>query len=220
MIPKKDSAFASWLSVFAAAIIENPATYGLTAGDATAIATVNTNFQAAYGVATDPATRTSPTIAAKDTARAAAEVLCRPYAVQISLNKDVTDEAKVAAGVTVRKTTPTPIPAPTVAPELAVQKAIPGVVTVAVKVPGTVGKAKPTGAIGIELFRAVGTVAAVDPAQADYLGTVTKAPCRIDVAPSEVGKTITVFARYATRSGPGGASQTGPFSAPLVFAGM
>lgn len=220
MIPKKDSAFASWLAVFAAAIVAAPTTYGLTVGDATAINNVNTTFQAAYATATDPATRTAPTIAAKNSARAAAEVLCRPYAVQISLNASVTDEAKVAAGVTVRKTVPTPIPAPVDAPELAVQKAIPGVVTIAAKVPGSTGKAKPTGAIGLEVVRSAGTVAAVDPAQCSFLGTFTKSPLRVDVAPSEVGKTITVFARYTTRSGPAGVAQSGPWSAPLVFAGM
>lgn len=219
-IPASDGAFASWLLNFATLIAASPTTYGLIAGDATAISAQNTAFQAAYLAATNPATRTAPTVAAKDAARLSAENVVRPYAVRISLNAAVTDLNKTAVGVTVRSVVPTPVPAPTVAPEISLVSAITGQMTLGYKTPGAAGKYKPPGVVGVEVFRAVGTVAAVDPAQASYSGVVTKSPFRQTFDAGDRGKIATIFCRYVTRSGPGGAAQAGPWSDPLPLVVM
>lgn len=219
-IPAKDADAAAWATNLAAVTTDAPGAYGLTAANALSINTVASAFAAALTLATDPITRTAATVAAKNEARAAMEITCRPFAVSISQNNSVTDAAKMNAGVTLRKVVPTPIPAPVVAPTLAIQSAIPGLVTMSARQPGSAGKAKPFGCIGVEIFSVAGTLPAVDPGQAELKLQATKTPFNFTVAPAEVGKTITVFARYYTRSGPGGVAQKGPWSAPLVFAGI
>ena len=214
-IPAQDALFATWLDNFSTLLTAAPTTYGLTATEATAADGVNTTFQAAYTAAIDPVTRTSPAVALKDSARASAEAVVRPMAVQISLDAGVTNADKSSIGVTVRSVTPTPIPPPTDAPTIGIQSATPLEMVMTAKVAGTVGKAKPFGAVALEVFRSVGTVAATDPAQAIYNGLFTKSPFRQTFTADDQGKIVTYFARYTTRSGPQGQSQPGPWSAPL-----
>lgn len=215
-IPPPDALFANWLLNFATLIAATPTAYGLIAGDATAISAVNTAFQAAYTVAIDPSTRTAATIAAKDGARATAEATCRPYAIAVRNNASVSDLLKVGLGVTVPNPVPSPIPAPTTEPVVSLVKASPLEMTLAYKEVGSLGKSKPFGAIGVEVWRSIGTVAATDPAQCSFVGTVTKSPFRQSFLDADRGKIATFFARFSTRSGPGGVAQVGPWSASLV----
>lgn len=217
MIPRTDSDFQSWLLNFSTLLTAAPADFGLTAPDAVIVAGQYTAWHAAYLAATDPSTRTSPTVAAKNAARATAEAIVRPYTVTISLDPGVTNENKVAIGVTVRSTTPTPIPAPVVAPVVQFVSAIPLVTSLQVKQPGSTSKAKPAGCTGIEIARSVGTVAATDPNQLTSQGIYTKTPLSQSFAAEDQGKVCTIAARYTTRSGPGGVAQVGPWSALLSF---
>jgi hypothetical protein len=208
-IPASDAAFRVWIVNFAALITAAPANYGLIAGDAVTIQASANAFDAAYILATDPSTRTAPTIAAKDAARASATATVRPYAIGIKLNAAVSDENKTAVGVNVPVSTRTPIPPPATAPALTVTGIGPGVHTLAYRdVTTPASKAKPFGAIGIELFR---TVAAVE----TYLGTRTKSPAAVDTVGIAIGTVATYRARWITRSGPAGSAQTGPWSAPV-----
>lgn len=218
-IPAKDAEFQAWLLNFSTLLTATPVVYGLLAGDAVIVAGLYTQWNAAYEVASSPGTRTAPTIAAKDAARAEATSKVRPYAQQIRLNAAVSNEDKLAIGVNLVNNTRPPIPAPSMAPALAFESATPFVQTLRYSNPEEPdGKAKPVGAIGVEIHRAVGTVAAVDPDQARYIGTVTKSPFRQTFVAGEVGKQATYFARYVTRSGPGGVASVGPWSAPLTMA--
>lgn len=214
-IPAPDADFDNWLANFSTVLTANPTDFGLDAADATAVAGVTTTWSAAYALAIDPGTRTTPIIAAKDVARAAAEAVVRPYAVQISRNAAVTDLNKSTIGVTIPSLVRTPIPPPVEQPTIALKSAITGVQTLTYKVAGQVGKSKPFGSIGVQLFRSVGTVAATDPAQAAYQGTYTKSPLRQQFTAPDAGKVVTYFARFVTKSGPEGTAQVGPWSDPL-----
>ena len=215
-IPAPDAAFSAWLSNFATLIAATPAAYGLLAGDATAISTQDALFQPAYTLAIDPPTRTSATIADKDAARATAEATCRPYAIRIRNNAAVSDLLKVGVGVTVPVLVPSPIPAPTSAPVLGLTSAAPLLHTLTYKDTGSSGKNKPFGAIGVEIWRSIGTVVATDPAQCAFNGSVTKSPFHQHFVDANRGKVCTYFARFVTRSGPAGQTQVGPWSASLV----
>jgi hypothetical protein len=216
-IPSRDADYATWSDNFSTLLTASPTTYGLIAGDATAVAAVNTAFQTAYVIAVNPATRTSVTIATKDAARAASEAVIRPYAVSISLNSGVDVGDKAAIGVTIRSTTPTPIPPPLTVPGLTLRLATPLQLTlgyVDTSLPD--GKAKPFGAVGIEIWQSVGTVAATDPAQCSYVATFTKSPLKLDFTSLDRGKVVTLFGRWITRSGSNGRAFVGPWSASLV----
>lgn len=216
-IPTTDSGLSGWLGNFATLIAADPPAYGLVAGDATAISAQNTAYQAAYALATDPSTRTAPTIAAKDAAKATALAVVRPYAMQINANSGVTDEQRGDLGLTIRKTVPTPIPAPTAVPAVVLLGATPLKTTLRTYNTATpTSKAKPYGSSAVEIFVAVGVVAAVDPLQANFVNAFSKSPLSLDWDSSQVGKVATIWGRYTTRGSYAGPALKGPWSAPLT----
>lgn len=218
-IPAKDADFDAWLLNFTTLLTGSPVTYGLTAPDAVICADRYSAWHPAYVLATDPATKTSVTVAAKDAARVTAEAVVRPYAQQISKNGAVAPGDKVAIGVNLPNNAPVPVPPPVTFPQMSFRSAEPLVHILQWQDSGLgSGKKKPFGAIGCELYAAVGTVPAVDPAQATYVGTYTKSPLRKTFLAADVGKTCTYFARWITRSGPGGVAQVGPWSPALTMA--
>jgi hypothetical protein len=220
-IPPQIAAFANWIANFSALLTAAPTTYGLVAGDATIVAGVAGDFAVAYALSSVPATRTAPTIADTEAARNAAIATIRPYAVQISRNSGVLNSDKVAIGVNLPTNTRTPIPAPTVAPALALVAVLPGVATLGYRDSSTVvGKAKPFGAIGVEISVYSGVAAITDPDLASVESIRTKSPVQLALPNAMVGKMVTVFARFVTRSGPQGIAQAGPYSAPLTFVGQ
>lgn len=215
-IPQSDADFNNWITNFAGLLTADPTAVGETAPTAAVMQADADAWATAYAAATDPATRTSPTVAAKDNARFTAEQTARPIAIRIRNNSAVTDAQRADYGLTIPKTVPTPIPAPTSFPILGLRKATPGAQQLQYQDSdlGT-GKAKPFGAIGIEVFRSIGTVPATDPAQATYFATATKSPFTSSFVADDKGKVCTYFARWVTRSGPAGIAQVGPWSAPL-----
>jgi hypothetical protein len=218
-IPAKDADFNNWLTNFSTLLTASPTTYGLVAGDATAVAAVTTTWSAAYLAATNPVTRTAVTIADKDAARLAAEGLVRPLAVSVSLNGGVTNMDKTAIGVTVRVTTPTPVPPPTTQPALSLSGAVHNLTTLRYYDTSTPdAKAKPPGVRGIQIFQGIGTVPAIDPSQCQFLNDWTKSPNYVNYDGTQVGKIATFFGRWFTQSGPSGQKQFGPWSAPLSVA--
>lgn len=212
-LPNKDADFANWILNFSTLITAAPATYGLAAPDAVIIADQNNAFSAALTLATDPGTRTAPTIAAKDAARVIAEATVRPYATAISRNPAVDPGDKADVGVTIPDPSRTPIAAPVSAPVLSTRSASIGstVVDYRDSVDPT-PRAKPFGVIGCQLFAAFGTVPAISPTSLEFAGQFTKSPMTVNTA-GHSGKLLSMAARWITRAGPGGASQLGPFGA-------
>lgn len=210
-IPARDTDFDAWAQNFSTVIAASPATYGLLAGDAASITAAYTAWNAAYTLATNPATRTSPTIAAKDVQKASSLVVFRTYAQIIQNNAGVSDGAKSAAGLTVRATGRTPIPAPGTAPILGLVGVTPGVITFNYKDTSTpTTKAKPFGAIQLELWGDIPTTGSPSQAAARFLGLYTKSPNALVPVTGNVGKTIGLWARWTTRRG-----LVGPWSAEL-----
>lgn len=219
-IPARDADFDAWLLNFGFLLAAAPITYGLTAPDVVPLTAAIAAWTPAYAAATTPATRTSATVATKDGARATAEFIGRPLAIAVRNDSGVSDALKIGLGLTIPNVPPTPIPAPTVAPALSLVSATSLDQRLAYRVPGALGKAKPFGAIGVEIWRSVGTAFAVDPDQTAYIGSVTKSPFRQSFGALDQGKKVTYYARYVTRSGPAGMSQPGPWSDPLTLVVM
>jgi len=220
-IPTPDADFDAWLTNFSTLATAAPATYGLTAPNAVVIAAQQAAFNAAFLTATTPATRTSPTIAAKDAARATAEAVVRPFAVEVSMNAAVADLDKAAIGVTIRKVVPTPIPPPLTFPTLTLVAAQPLQHALSYRDSATpTTKSKPFGAIGMQLFRYIGVAPTADPALARFFDQWTKSPNVSTFDAGDMGKWCTYFARWVTRGGPNGTVQYGPWSAPLSLGVM
>lgn len=216
-MPNRDADLDAWMQNFAALITATPTAYGLVAGDATIIQAQADAFAAALLAATDPSTRTSATIAAKDAARATAEDVLRGYAQRVNINPAVSNAERVDLGLTVRSLTPTPVPAPTTAPALMLINASPLLARLNFRDSDTpLLKRKPAGVIALELRRTIGVAPAVDPNAATLLAMVTKTPFAVEYVAGDVGKVATYFGRWVTRSGPAGIAQHGPWSAPLA----
>lgn len=210
-IPAKDADFKAWIDNFDDITAVDFAALGLTSPEAASITVVRTNYDTAFDTATNPATRTPVTVAAKDTAKATALATVRPLAQKIRNNPAVSDMDKVALGLTVPDTAPTPIPAPTTFPLLDLLRATPGQHWLQYRDSDTpTTKAKPFGATGMELWQTVGTAPAVTPAAAAYLGTVTKSPLSVTLNGADAGKVATYFARWITQRG-----LVGPWSSPV-----
>lgn len=216
-VPSTDASFGAWLDNFSTLLTASPTTYGLVAGDAVAVAAVTATWDAAYAAAINPPTRTSVTIAAKDAARTSAEALVRPLAQQISKNAGVANEDKTAIGVALINSGRTPVPTPTTVPGLALVAAIHFQQTLQYRDTSTpTSKAKPPGAIGVDMRLTLGTAPATDPEAAKPLTVATKSPVVLNFTSLDVGKFATYWARWQTRSGTGGQVLYGDWSAPLT----
>jgi hypothetical protein len=220
-IPARDADFNNWFENFKTLIAADPTVYGLVALDATTITASWMLWSAAYALASNPTTRTAPNIGQKDAQRQASESVVRPYAQQIARSSGVDPALILGLGLNLPNNSRQPIPAPTSSPAFALVSATLLVHVLSYK-DTTLGstKAKPFGSIGVEVWRSVGTVAAVDPAQCSYYQTWTKSPNRSEFTAQDRGKLATYFARFVTKGGPGGTAQTGPWSEPLAVTVM
>lgn len=219
-IPPKDADFQSWLLNFSTQLTASPATYGLVAANAVTVAAAYAAWNAAYllgggtyHLPVNPATKTPETTQAKADARISAESVVRPFAQLISRNAGVLASDKIAIGVNPRTTVPTPIPAPTSFPILSLVGATPWQHTLGSKDSAAVtGKAKPFGALQLELRCTASATPIVDPEALAFVGLYTKAPFAVNFDVSDVGKQAYYSGRWITRTG-----LAGPFSAIVNF---
>jgi hypothetical protein len=213
-IPKQDAQALLWMQAFAAGIDGNPATYFVSAADATAITNAVDAFAAALADATDPNQRTPVIVATKDEARNAAEQLCRQFATLIKFNAGISNPDKIAIGVRPVNPNRDPIECPQTSPMVNIVAATPGSHTLRFADSMTPDSpAKPFGASELLLFVAVDDEAVADPSLAKFYGKFTKNPMAVGFSAGENGKQATYFARWAGRRG-----DMSPWSAPVSMA--
>lgn len=215
-IPQKESLLTTWAANFAALILASPATYGLVAADATAIGSVNTAYQSAYTTAKTPATRTPTTVQAKNIARVNMLATLRPYSQEIANNAGVSAANKIALGLNPRTSTPTPVPAPTTYPLVSVPLQTPAnaVVRYLDQLASPSVKAKPPGAVFLELH---GMTSATGTPSASFdlypvVAFATKSPLQITKSPYVAGNNLTLVGRWVTRKG-----LKGPYGPPVTI---
>jgi hypothetical protein len=210
-IPAREADMDNWILNFKSLIAANPTSYGLAVGDATAITTAYTNWHAAYLAAVNPTTRTKATVATKNTQKTVVLGVVRGYADTIRINAAVSDALKIGLGLHIRDTAPTPIPPPSTFPLLTITEPMRGTQDVRAADQMTpTKKARPAGAAGLLMFRAVAEDAITDPTQAAFLSFVTRAEFISTFDPADNGKTATYFARWTNAKG-----EVGPWSAPV-----
>jgi hypothetical protein len=211
-LPTPDADFNNWVLNFNNLISASPATYGLTSGDAAAISTPTSNWSAAYALAINPATRTPVTVNQKDTEKGVLTSVVRAYGRIILANQGVSDSNKTALGLNVRDTVNSPIPAPVTNPVLGLIGAQPGQITLTYhdSAASAAVKAKPFGAIQLELRAFFGTTAPVAPAATPYYGVVTRTPFAVNCPSGSAGQSVWFYARWLTAKG-----LPGPWSAVL-----
>lgn len=215
-IPQKESLLTTWAANFSTLITAGPATYGLLAADATAIAAVNTAYQTAYTAAKTPATRTPTTVQTKNTTRVNMLAVMRPYAQTIANNQGVTPSNKIALGLNPRTSVPAPIPAPTTYPLVSVPQQLPAVAVVRYidQLASPTVKAKPPGSLFLELH---GMPSATGTPTAGFdlypvVAVATKSPFELTKVPYTPGQNLTLVGRWVTRKG-----LKGPYGPPVTI---
>lgn len=93
---------------FSTKITATPTAYGLVAAQATAYATLNTNYASAYTASQAPSTRTKSAVASKNAAKILLKAMASDLAKIIEGTATVTDGQKLDLGISVRAT-PTPV---------------------------------------------------------------------------------------------------------------
>lgn len=217
-IPAPDADFDAWMANFSTLLTADPSAYGEDAPTALVVQNAYDAWAAAYLLATDPATRTAPNIADKDAARVTVDAAARPVAQRINARSSVTNIQRSSLGITIRKTTRTPVPAPATAPEVVLRSMVPGVARIQVRDSTTpTTKAKPAGVIGAEMQVLVDAAAGSDPSAGSLAKTITQTPNTLSFTAGQKGQVATVWSRWTTLSGPSGVAQVGPWSAPISF---
>lgn len=215
-IPRLRPAQVSWMTNFSAVITGNPASYGLLASDAVAIAAVvdpavdafNT-YGSTNRVQNSPGDRTTPGIALMISLITTAITLCRQYAVTIQANAGVSDMDKIAAGIVPRNFTHTPLLVPAGPPVLAITSAEPGVHRFRFADTGSPDSpAKPLGAVSIQIWTTIAVAPAPTPADAKFYANfsanargVTNLGPMVVYDPADAGKVSTLFGRWQGRRG-------------------
>lgn len=144
--------FLVWLDNFYNIVSDGPTGYGLTAGQMTTLNTLRGTFSTALTTSTTPSTRTPVTVAATNEAFIAVRANCQALVEQSQASLLPTEEMLVSAGMTVRKTTKSPIVAPTATPSLDIQSSTSLAITLRSKELGALNNAIPTGCVGYQVW--------------------------------------------------------------------
>ena len=201
-IPPREADFVNWVDNFSTLITADPTSYGLSSGDASALAALVATYLGAYSAAVNPSTRGPSTISAKDAARANVTARSRQLAIIIQSNPSVTDEQKTDLGITVRKTNRTPIPAPTTSPLLAFIAATPLQHTLRASDQLTPdSRAKPFGALSLRLRVWVAPIGTSPSGPPTYTLQLTTNPIAIDFDSGDIGKIASYVGNWVTRTG-------------------
>lgn len=208
-IPAREADFATWVDNFTDLINTNYVAYGLTASDATALNTMNTQYQTAYSAAIAGTTRGPASVNAKDVARANVTGRARQLAIILQANPGITDLQKTQLGITVRKTNKTPVPPPTSSPLLGFVAATPLQHTIRYADQNTpASRALPFGAVALQLRVFVGATPPTPTTPATYVLTQTKNPVPVNFDVTDVGKTAYYLGLWINRKGDLGPAST------------
>jgi hypothetical protein len=157
-LPSREAELVTWTQTFSTLISAAPTSYGLSAAQATAFATLKTNWVNTYNTANSLGTRTSSAVAAKNTAKAAVIANARLLVRIVQATPTVTDAQKTDLGITVRDSEPSPIPPPATAPDIDIISVISNTVRIRLHEAGDSSRrGKPAGVAGAAIFSYIGT---------------------------------------------------------------
>lgn len=216
-IPSREADLLGFAENFSTKITAAPTTYGLTAAQAAAFATLYTNFDDAMRALQDPVTQSPSFVAAKNAAKDAlvnGPGGIRALAAIVQATPGITDQNLIDLRLTVRDREPSPVPPPEFAPEIDVFPPVVRTVKIRLHNEKTIGRrGKPDGAIGATIFSHVGELPpALDDIAAWKLEMQTGQTTAEIEFPSTVppGSTVWITAYWYNRRG-----ETSPATPPV-----
>jgi hypothetical protein len=211
-VPSRDALLLAFGANYSAIITAAPTSVGLTAAIASELAGFQANYAMQLAAATEPSTRGKATVFAKNVAKADLVSFIRQTARTIQGTPTVTDEQKLALGLTIRKTHPTPVNPPSVAPAVAVASVVGRVLNLTLRDSTNGKRARPFGAFSAWVYTYVGATYPSDPSDWAFQGAATRFEHAVTfpntVAP---GAQVWVCAAWINRRG-----ESGPPSVPIT----
>jgi hypothetical protein len=199
--PQKDSELRTMAANASTKITAHPSDYGLSVGQATALASLSAAYATAYNLAIDPITRTKAKISAKNDARKLLADNLRDLNRFVQATKTVTDEKKIEIGFPVYSAR-RPIPAPSDPP--VIQSVITNGRRTKIKLRpmDEERRGRPAGVQGAIIISFTGVVPPADTSQWRIEGLVTRTDFPIDWSPTiAAGSQVWVAAAWYSPRG-------------------
>lgn len=212
-VPSTDDKLLTWSTTFKTILSADFAAYSFTSAQAAQYAAAHDAFAAAVAVVAVPSTRSKISIAAKESKKRDLVFLARGFGGMIQRNPGLSDEMKLAIGVTVRKP-PTPRPIPATKPKLTVDRVDGWTMELSATEAGSARKnRKPKDAAGIMLFSCVGVgdIVPMDLSKYRFEGSSTRTVFTVQVDPTVAPGSPIYFVAFWFNS----RQQSGPACAPV-----
>jgi len=210
-IPAKLADLDAWAANFDAQCSASGLGFGLTAPQQAAIGAAAAAFHSSYVNCSTPATRTPVEVALQATNKAAFVSLAQQLAMILQASPLMTDMDRATYGITVPKSTRTPVPVPTAIPDLSINSISSGHITLRAKTLGQVGNAKPAGSIACRVYRSSGATAPTTITGMTYLGDMTARFFDDELTGVAPGTQVWYAAVFATRT-----NKVGPMSSVIT----
>jgi hypothetical protein len=207
-IPRPDSAFDSFQSVFVAAATAGAGGWGIPPGDLTTLASYQTAWDAAWLVAKNYSNRTRTNVLVKKLARKSYETALRQFIQQwIYDNPLLNDADRESTGVKPYDRIRTSIPVPVIAPTMDFQLLAGNTIRVKLRNPsleeGADLKGKPAGVRSIQVVWDYETPES-GPDSCRFRISTTRSVRLLHFSYADRGRNVVIFARYLnTKDEPG-----------------
>ena len=155
-IPSKLEDYESFARNLSTKLQADPTVYGMTIEGIAAFSGAYSVYAAAYATAQDPATRTKPAIAARNTAQRALTAQIRPLVATMQASPVMTDQKRDELRIPIRDYTPTVSPIPATSPKVIVRSVAGRLIELQLKEDGTERRGKPEGVRSAWLYSYVG----------------------------------------------------------------
>lgn len=206
-IPGPDASFQAWQSNFVTYANANLAALGLTAADMAPVTAAQTTWATAFPAHIAAVNAAKAAKQTKDEARSGFVAVIRPLVRRLQASTVVSDAERAALGITVAQT-PGPIGPPTTAPICTIECGNRLQQTLRFVDSATpTRKAKPAGAIGVEIWNHVGTTPPSGESDLRFVAVDTNSPYTMTFDSSDGGKTNYVWMRWVSPTG-----ERGPWS--------
>jgi hypothetical protein len=206
-IPGPDASFQAWQSNFVTYANANLVALGLVAADMAPITAAQTGWTTAFPAHVAAVNAAKAAKQTKDEARAAYVAAIRPLVRRLQASAVVSDAEKASLGITVANA-PSPIGPPTTAPQISIECGMRLQQTLRFVDSATpTRKAKPAGALGVEIWNKVGTTPPTGENDLRFVAVDTNAPYVMNFDSADGGKTNYVWMRWVSPTG-----ERGPWS--------
>lgn len=210
-IPRREGDLMPWGANLVAIVATDYALLGLTEADATELGTLYGDFDSAWRTARDPLTRGDATIYAKGLLKARFIALVRKLVGIIQKNPAVTNQQRLALGITIPKQR-APVPPPAVTPTVDVVSVSGRTVRLTVH-DGTDLRAKPDGVAEAWIYSAIGENAPEAEEAWRLIGIATRNRKSVRIVEATAGQKVWLRARWANAK-----AQAGPMGAAVSTA--